>query len=57
MQNNRNYETRDLPPISYRRNSRITVEVDLTLNGKRHTLQGVMPSRERRTTLPNAFIH
>ena len=57
MQNNRNYETRDLPPIPYRRNSRITVEVDLTLNGKRHTLQGVMPSRERRTTLPNAFIH
>ena len=56
MQNNRNYESRDLPPIPYRRNSRITVEVELTLNGKRHNVQGVMPSRERRTTAPNALI-
>ena len=56
MQNNRNYESRDLPPIHYRRNSRITIEVELTLNGKRQTVQGVMPSRERRTTGPNALI-
>ena len=33
MQNNRNYESRDLPPIPYRRNSRIMIEVELTLNG------------------------
>tara|TARA_Y100000739_G_C20273282_1_gene313186 strand:- start:286 stop:462 length:177 start_codon:yes stop_codon:yes gene_type:complete len=38
------------------RKSRITVEVELTPNGKRHTVQGVMPSRERRTTVPNALI-
>jgi len=56
MQNNRNYESRDLLPIPYRRNSRITIEVELTLNGKRHTVQGVMPLRERRTTTPNALI-
>ena len=56
MQNNPNYESRDLPPIPYQPNSRITVEVELTLNGKRHSVQGVMPSRERRTTLPNALI-
>ena len=56
MQNNRNYESRDLPPIPYRRNSRITIEVELTPNGKRHSVQGVMPSRERRTTVLNALI-
>ena len=56
IQTNRNYESRDLPPILYRRNSRIMVEVELTLNGKRHTVLGVMPSRERRTTVPNALI-
>ena len=56
MQNNRNYESRDLPPIPYRRNSRITIEVELTPNEKRHTVQGVMPSRERRTTVLNALI-
>ena len=56
MQNNRNYESRDLPPIPYRRNSRITIEVELTPNEKRHTVQGVMPLRERRTTTPNALI-
>ena len=44
MQNNPNYESRDPPPIPYQPNSRITVEVELTLNGKRHSLQGVMPS-------------
>ena len=42
MQTNRNYESRDLPPILYRRNSRITVEVELTLNGKRQTVQSVI---------------
>jgi len=52
MQNNRNYESRDLLPIPYRRNSRITIEVELTLNGKRHTVQGVMPSRERLSPRP-----
>ena len=56
MQNNPNYESRDLPPIPYQPNSRITVEVELTLNGKRHSVQGVMPSRERRITAPNALI-
>jgi len=42
MQTNRNYESGDLPPILYRRNSRITVEVELTLNGKRQTVQSVI---------------
>ena len=36
--------------------SRITVEVELTPNGKRQIVQGVMPLRERRTTTPNALI-
>jgi hypothetical protein len=57
MVNNRNYVSRELPPILYRRNSRITIEVELTLNDKRHAVQGVMPSRERRTTVPSALIH
>jgi hypothetical protein len=57
MQNNRNYESHDLPPILYRRKSRITVEVGLMLNGKRQTVQGVIPLRERRTTAPNALIY
>ena len=57
MQNNRNYESRDLPSIPNRRNSRITVEVGLMLNGKRQTVQGVIPLRERRTTAPNALIY
>jgi len=56
MQNNRNYESRDLPPIPYRRNSRIMIEVELTLNGKRQTVQSVIPSRDRQTTAPNALI-
>jgi hypothetical protein len=57
MQNNSNYESHDLPPILYRRKSRITVEVGLMLNGKRQTVQGVIPLRERRTTAPNALIY
>lgn len=56
MQDNPNYESRDLPSIPYRPNSKIAVELDLTLNGKPYSVQGVMPSRERRTTLPNALI-
>ena len=56
MQDNPNYEPRDLPPIPYQRDSRISVEVDLTLNGKRHQVQGVMKARERRTSVPNVFI-
>tara|TARA_B100001113_G_scaffold170386_1_gene139395 strand:+ start:425 stop:601 length:177 start_codon:yes stop_codon:yes gene_type:complete len=38
------------------RKSRITVEVELTPNRKRQTVQGVMPSAERRTTTPNTLI-
>jgi len=43
VENNRNYKSRDLPPISYRRNSRITIEVELTLNSMPHRDQRVDP--------------
>ena len=56
MQTNRNYESGDLPPILYRRNSRITVEVELTLNGKTPDRTERDTLRERQTTAPNALI-
>lgn len=52
MQNNSRYEKRDLPPIPYRKDAVLIVEVDLNLNGKDYSLKGEMPSTEATTVYP-----
>ena len=52
MQNNSRYEERELPPIPYQRDSRVGIEIDLTLNGTRHDIQGEMPAKEQTSFYP-----
>ena len=54
MQGNPRYEKRKLPPIPYRSDSMISIEIDFTLNGKKYTYQGEMKPQEQTTVIPTA---
>ena len=54
MQGNPWYEKRNLPPIPYRSDSMISIEIDFTLNGKKYTYQGEMKPQEQTTVIPTA---
>ena len=55
MQDNPNYEKRDLSPIPYRPSGVILVEVDLNLNGKDFLLLGKMPASAKTLVYPLAM--
>ena len=55
MQDNPRYEKRKLPPIPYKPASVVTVEINLTLNGKAYSFEGEMPASEKTTVHPLAL--
>lgn len=52
MQGNSNYDKLNHPPIPYRPDSVVSIEIDLTLNGKDYSFKGQMPAKERTTYVP-----
>lgn len=52
MQGNPQAGKRVVPPIPYHAKGRVSIEMDLTLNGKRYSFKGDMPARESRIVAP-----
>lgn len=52
MQGNRRYEQRDLPPILYRSDGVVFIEINFELNGTKYAFEGEMPARASSVTVP-----
>jgi hypothetical protein len=55
MQDNPRYESRDLPPIAYKPDGHVSIEIHFTLNGETYRYQGDMAARENTTTMPTVL--
>lgn len=57
MQDNPRYEQRQLAPIPYVSDGKVSIEIDFTLNGRRYTFRGDMPAVESRSVLPTFIVN
>ena len=55
MQGNRNYDKSGLPPIPYKPNSSVSVEIDFTLNGEKYEFEGKMDATENTSYVPTVI--
>ena len=52
MQNNSNYDTTNLAPIPFHEGSKLKIEVEITLNGKKHFIEGTMSATKNHQVYP-----
>ncbi len=57
MQGNPRYDKQDLPPIPYKPDGRVFIEIHFTLNGKTFEFEGDMPATESSSTLPTFIVN
>lgn len=55
LQNNPNFEKRELPAVPYKADSAITVEIRLNLNGTDYSFEGKMPASKEKMIYPPAL--
>ena len=57
MQGNPRYDKQDLPPIPYRPDGKVSIEIRFTLNGKTFEFEGDMPATESSSTWPTFVVN
>ena len=56
MQDNPRYEQRDLPAVPYVPDGKVSIEISLTLNGKKFEFEGDMPANEKSGVYPTVIV-